>query len=91
MWHVYILQCRDGSYYTGISTDVQSRLERHNCGRGAQYTKSRRPTELVYVEKHESKKSAQQREIAIKNLSVVNKEKLIRLGLAKVSVDYKLS
>lgn len=48
LWHVYILQCKDGSLYTGISTDVKKRLETHNKGKGAKYTKPRLPCVLVW-------------------------------------------
>lgn len=83
MWLIYILQCSDGTYYTGISSNVESRVERHNRGRGPQYTKLRRPVVLKYIEKVDTKSKARQREIEIKNFSVANKEKLIRWGTGK--------
>ena len=67
-WWVYILRCGDGTFYTGVATDVAARLETHRSGKGAKYTRSRCPLELVYTEKCEDKPSAFQREYAIKQL-----------------------
>ena len=80
MWHVYILKCNDGSYYTGISSDVEKRVETHNSGKGSEYTKSRRPVVLCYKKQFDNKKAAELRETEIKRLSKKNKEKLIRFG-----------
>ena len=77
-WKLYILQCGDGSLYTGISTDVQKRLEVHRSGKGAKYTKSRRPVKLVYFETYSSKEEAMRREWEIKQLSRTEKWKLIK-------------
>jgi putative endonuclease len=68
-WFVYVVRCRDGSLYTGISTDVAARVAVHNDGRGARYTRSRRPVELVHVERKRSRSTALRRELAIKALS----------------------
>jgi len=76
-WHIYILECSDKSYYTGITTDLIKRLERHNSGDGAKYTRARRPVSLVYSEKSLSKSEAKRREIEIKSFSRKNKELLI--------------
>ena len=76
-WKLYILRCGDGSLYTGISTDVARRLEEHRSGKGAKYTRSRGPLELVYVEDCEDKSAALRRELEIKSLSRVEKLKLI--------------
>jgi putative endonuclease len=67
-WFVYLVRCRDGSLYTGISNDVDARVALHNQGRGARYTRSRRPVTLVYVERRRSRSTAQRREAAIKAL-----------------------
>lgn len=67
-WYVYILRCGDGTFYTGVTTDVAARLETHRSGNGAKYTRSRGPLTLVYTEKCEDKVSAFQREYAIKQL-----------------------
>ena len=73
----YILQCNDGTYYTGWTNDLQKRIEAHNCGNGAKYTKSRLPVKLMYVEEHSSKQEAMAREYAIKQLTRTQKEQLI--------------
>jgi len=76
-WKVYILRCGDGSLYTGISTDVARRLEEHRSGKGAKYTRSRGPLELVYEENCPDKSAALRRELEIKALSRAEKLKLI--------------
>lgn len=78
MNYTYIVECNDGSYYTGWSTDVEKRVKHHNEGRGAKYTKSRLPVRVVYVEEHKTKQEAMQREYAIKQLSRRQKEELIQ-------------
>lgn len=78
MNYTYIVECNDGSYYTGWSTDVEQRVKHHNEGRGAKYTKSRLPVRVVYVEAHETKQEAMQREYAIKQLSRRQKEELVQ-------------
>ena len=67
-WWVYILRCGDGTFYTGVTTDVAARLETHRAGKGAKYTRSRGPLQLAYSEKCEDKTLAFQREYAIKQL-----------------------
>ena len=76
-WNVYILRCGDGSLYTGISTDVQRRLAEHRSGKGAKYTRSRGPLELVYQEECSDKSAALKRELEIKALPRAEKLKLI--------------
>ncbi|MBN2225976.1 MAG: GIY-YIG nuclease family protein [candidate division Zixibacteria bacterium] len=76
-WFVYILQCRDQSYYTGITKDVDRRLDSHNLGRGARYTRSRRPCRLVYVEECKNESAARRREREIKSWRRERKRKLI--------------
>ena len=76
-WNVYILRCGDGSLYTGISTDVQRRLAEHRSGKGAKYTRSRGPLELVYQEECPDKSAALKRELEIKALPRAEKLKLI--------------
>lgn len=78
MNYTYMVRCRDGSLYTGWTTDVYRRVNEHNRGRGAKYTCSRRPVELVYYESFDTKEEAMRRECAIKRLSREEKEKLIR-------------
>ncbi len=77
-WFVYLLRCADGSLYTGITTDVSRRCRQHNAGTASRYTRSRRPTRLVYREAHPDQGSALRREAAIKALSRREKEALIR-------------
>ena len=76
-WHVYILRCCDGSLYTGYTNDLDNRLAAHNAGKGAKYTASRRPVQLVYTESAESKSAAMQREFQIKGWAKAKKEALI--------------
>ncbi len=77
MYSVYIVKCKDGTYYTGYTTDVIKRVAAHNAQKGAKYTKGRIPVELVYEEHFEDKRSALQREYAIKQLTKLQKEQLI--------------
>ena len=79
-WCVYILRCKDGSYYTGITNALDRRIEQHNTGKGAKYTKGRRPVELVYQEPQLNRSSASKRELEIKSLSREQKEDLIGRG-----------
>lgn len=76
MHYTYILKCRDGTYYTGYTNNLEKRLKAHNEGKGAKYTKGRGPVELVYYEAFEDKRSAMQREYEIKQLSRSEKEKI---------------
>ncbi len=75
MYHVYIFKCHDGTLYTGSTNDLQKRLETHNLGKGAKYTRGRLPVKLVYSESFTTKGEALKREIALKSLS--RKEKLL--------------
>lgn len=68
-WYVYLLRCGDGTLYTGITDDVERRLEAHRAGRGAKYTRGRGPLELVYREEQPDKPAALRREAQIKRLS----------------------
>ena len=76
-WHVYIIECSDGSLYTGITNDLEKRITAHNDGRGAKYTKSRRPVRLRYSEPAADRKNASQREYTIKSLNKAAKMHLI--------------
>lgn len=77
-YYVYILECCDGSLYTGITTDVAKRLDEHNFShKGAKYTKARRPVKLLYEESSCDRSSASKREYAIKKLTRVKKLQLI--------------
>jgi len=68
-WQIYIVKCRDGSLYTGITNDLAKRIAAHNDGLGAKYTAARRPVRLVYSEASADRSSASKREIAIKRLA----------------------
>lgn len=74
----YILHCADGTFYTGWTTDLERRLKTHNAGRGAKYTKLRRPVTLVYSEELATRSLAQKRELAIKKLTRSKKIGLIK-------------
>lgn len=80
-WFVYIVRCRGGSLYTGITTDPVRRLMEHNRGRGGKYTASRRPVALVYREPEPDRSSALKREAALKSLSRRQKELLAQSPL----------
>ncbi|HEX2659743.1 MAG TPA: GIY-YIG nuclease family protein [Polyangia bacterium] len=80
LWFVYVVRCRDGSLYTGISNDVEARVARHNAGLGARYTRARRPVQLVYTERKRSRSYALRREAAIKALARPDKVLLIAQG-----------
>ncbi len=75
---VYILQCRDGTLYTGITTDVPRRVAQHNAGTGAKYTRSRRPVKVVYQERCADKSAALRREHTIKTMHREAKLKMIQ-------------
>jgi putative endonuclease len=74
--YCYIVECADGTYYTGWAIDPQKRVQAHNNGRGAKYTKTRRPVKLVYTEKQPDRSTAMQRERAIKKMTREGKRKL---------------
>ena len=73
-----MVKCADGTYYTGWTTDTQTRVKAHNEGKGAKYTRTRRPVKLVYVEELPDKGSALKREWAIKKLTRRQKELLLK-------------
>ena len=77
IWYLYILRCRDGTLYTGITTDVEKRFEAHCMGKGAKYTRGRGPLELVYREECGSHSQALKREAAVKKLPRREKESLL--------------
>lgn len=83
-WFVYILRCADGSLYTGVSKDIDKRLEQHNAGKGAKYTRSRVPVTLFYQESCEDRSGALRREAGIRRLT--RRQKLALRGGSKKSV-----
>jgi putative endonuclease len=72
-WFVYMVRCRDGSLYTGITTDLERRVAAHSAGKGARYTRSRRPVTLVYSRRARDKSSALRTEYRLKQLSRAEK------------------
>jgi predicted GIY-YIG superfamily endonuclease len=85
VWFVYILRCADGTLYTGITTDIQRRCRQHNTGTASRFTRSRRPTRLVYQEEQPSRSAALKREAAIKAMTRKQKQMLIRQGRRRAS------
>ena len=77
-WCLYILRCGDNTYYTGITNDLDKRLEAHRSGKGAKYTRGRAPLELVYQEVCEDHSHALRREWEVKKLTRTEKEKLMK-------------
>lgn len=88
MWYVYILRCVDGTLYTGITTDLAQRLQTHNAGTGAKYTRSRLPVEMVYSESLPSHSEALKREYTIKQLTRAQKLHLIETAKAKKDLAF---
>lgn len=80
MNYTYIVRCSDGTYYTGWTNDIEKRVKTHNEGKGAKYTKTRRPVTLVYYESFQTKEEAMRREWEIKQMKRGEKEKLMGIG-----------
>jgi len=78
-YYVYILLCKDGSYYTGYARDVKRRVERHKKGQAARYTRIHEPEKIVYVEEFDSRSEAMKIERKIKSLSHSEKQRLVDL------------
>lgn len=76
-WSVYILKCKDDSYYTGITNDLKKRIADHESGNGAKYTRGRGPLTLMHTETFENRSAASKREFEIKKLTRSEKELLI--------------
>ena len=76
-WHVYIVECADGTFYTGITTNLERRLLEHNSGKGARYTSGRGPVSLVYAQRAANRSEAGARESHIKKLKREDKIRLI--------------
>ena len=77
MNYTYILECKDGTYYTGWTNNLNKRLKDHNDGKGAKYTKARLPVSLIYYEEFQTKQEAMSREYVIKHMTRKEKSKLI--------------
>ena len=77
-YYAYILECSDGTYYCGYTNDIAAREKTHNDGQGAKYTRGRRPVKMVYSECFETKSEAMKRECALKKLTRLQKEMLVK-------------
>ncbi|QBP42957.1 GIY-YIG nuclease family protein [Paenisporosarcina antarctica] len=77
----YVLECLDGSYYAGYTNDLSKRVSVHNSGKGAKYTRARRPVSCIYQEVHETKQLAMKAEYAFKQLNKKNKIEYISKGI----------
>ncbi|MFA5072850.1 MAG: GIY-YIG nuclease family protein [Nitrospirota bacterium] len=77
-WYLYILQCRDQTFYTGITTDPDRRVCQHNAGTGSRYTRSRLPIRMIFCESCKNKSEALKKEYAIKRLNRSKKEEYIK-------------
>ncbi|MCJ7842925.1 GIY-YIG nuclease family protein [Lederbergia sp. NSJ-179] len=75
--YFYVLECRDGSYYGGYTIDIERRLEQHNSGKGAKYTRARRPVKMIYTAKYGQKSAAMRAEYAFKQLTRQEKEEFL--------------
>jgi putative endonuclease len=73
----YILECADGTFYTGWTANLEQRLQAHNAGRGGRYTRGRRPVRLAYSEEHSTRQEAQRREVVLRRLPRAMKLRLI--------------
>lgn len=89
MYFIYIVKCKDETYYTGYTTNIEKRIKAHNEGKGAKYTRGRLPVILVYWEQYEEKAQALKREYAIKQLTRKQKQQLIRRSI-DVSKEYAI-
>ena len=83
-WHCYILECADGTLYTGITNDLDKRLAAHNAGTASKYTRSRVPVQVAYTEDHPDRAAASRRENALKRLPRTEKLGLIQAAGTRV-------
>ncbi len=89
--YTYIVECSDGKLYTGWTNCIERRLRAHNSGKGARFTRTRRPVTLRYLEISETKSEAMKREAAIKKLKLCQKQQLIKNGsLEKILADNEI-
>ncbi|KXU06283.1 GIY-YIG nuclease family protein [Streptococcus oralis] len=86
--YMYVVECRDGSYYTGYTTDVKRRLAVHNSGKGAKYTRARLPVKLIYVEGFTSKEEAMSAEAFLKRKKRPQKERFLSENQEKNLVNH---
>jgi putative endonuclease len=83
VWTLYILECADGSLYTGITNDVVKRMAAHECGKGAKYTRGRAPLKLVHTEVFKTRSKASIREAEIKSLTKTQKLALLKPAISQ--------
>jgi len=88
-WFVYILRCRDGSLYTGITTDVQRRIAEHEAGKGAKYLRGKAPLQLVFQQRIGSRSEALKVEAGIKKLDRAGKDALMRSSSPEPTASQK--
>ena len=86
--YMYVVECSDGSYYTGYTTDVKRRLAVHNSGKGAKYTRARLPVKLIYVEGFASKEEAMSAEALLKRKKRPQKERFLSVNPEKNLVNH---
>lgn len=86
VWYLYILKCRDGTLYTGITKDLERRLRMHNDGKGARFTRARRPVALLFQESFQNRTQALVRECEIKELTRKKKEALLATAHIRVRI-----
>lgn len=89
-WKVYILKCSDSSFYIGITNDLEKRIRTHNLGKGAKYTKTRRPVELISYWEVENRSIASKWESRLKKLTRKKKEILISLKIDSIEENFNL-
>jgi predicted GIY-YIG superfamily endonuclease len=87
LWYVYIVRCSDASLYTGVAAELAPRIAQHNAGKGAKYTRSRRPVTLVYRETAADRGAALRREIEIKRMPVAAKRRLVDRGATATGIS----
>lgn len=83
-WCCYLLECADGTLYTGITNDLEKRVAAHNAGTASKYTRSRIPVRVVFVEAHPDRAAASRRENALKRLPREEKQRLVRAAITRV-------
>ncbi len=88
--YCYILECADGTFYTGWTTDPERRVSQHNKGIGAKYTSTRRPVKLVYLESQPNRSDAIKRELAIKKMKRIQKSRLVEGGEIRMKDEVNL-
>jgi putative endonuclease len=85
MWYVYVVKCKDSTYYTGITTNIERRVRQHNglLAGGARYTSARRPVELAYLEQAQDRSVASKREYQVRKLTRQQKQQLVQRYLTE--------